>query len=760
MTSFSFASRYKGNMSRESASHHIGTSLSTIPASAPRWLTVLPTSASPPSATPDPVALLSALRRRWRLAAVLSLALSTGMAALVYLEMPPPKYKAQSMLLVATQAPRVVLDTKELQTDFKTYQKTQEAYIHSRLVLDAALSKEGIRDLKFLRKQSDPATWLEKQILVDFAFGSEILRIGMIGEDPNALAALVNAVTEAYMEKVVDSELRQRRDRQKLLKDNWEKYQARLKGKRSELKRLGELAGSNDKQALALVHVSEQDRLARAEAELGRIQSEVRSLGVELALLEKQKEITARKGSSESVEEQIAKDPEVASLASRVEQARMLKNKVERVARKSTDAAHADLRRELRSATKALTDRIEKVRPTFALRQNQASDEDLQLKIELTQERLNALSRQAAVLTEEVNRRSDRAKVISRTSVDLDSIQEEIFAADDISKKLAVEVESLNVELQAPARVCLIQRADVPRETDKNRVIKAAGGAGTGMLVLSLAMVSLWEFRARRIESVHEVESKLGIRVVGNLPALPDLRTRKPGNDHELEFRWKNQVFDAVDAARTAILHASRIGDLRVLMVTSSAEDEGTSSLACHLAASLARSGRKTLLIDFDVRHPSVHSLFELGDAPGVSEILRGEATASDVAVEIENSGLWVIPAGRCNGTSVGAMARDEVRLLIEQSRNEYSFIVVDSAPVLQVTDALQVGQHVDAALLSVMRGVSRSPEVYSSCRRLAALGIPLFGAVLTEMQSESYGRDHFFPDSDQKIAPYRGDKA
>ena len=93
-------------------------------------------------------------------------------------------------------------------------------------------------------------------------------------------------------------------------------------------------------------------------------------------------------------------------------------------------------------------------------------------------------------------------------------------------------------------------------------------------------------------------------------------------------------------------------------------------------------------------------------------------------------------------------MARDEVRLLFEEARREYSFVVVDSPPVLQVTDALQVGQHVDAAILSVMRGVSRGSEVYSSCRRLAAMGIPVFGAVVAEMMPEPPGKEHFFPDS------------
>ena len=252
------------------------------------------------------------------------------------------------------------------------------------------------------------------------------------------------------MEEVVDSELKERRERQKLLKVNWDRYQERLKDKRDQLKRLGEVAGSNDKQALAVVHHSEQDRLARAEDELARLQADLRPLSVEIALLEKQKELSTRKVSSQAIEEQIARDPEVASLASKLAETRSVRDKFLRVAKKTSDAAHVDLRREEKSAADALASRIENLRPTIARRLAEATGEDLHVKLELAQERLNVLLRQEAALTDEVRRVSDHAKVITRTSVDLASIQEEIFAADEIAKKLAIEIEALNVELQAP----------------------------------------------------------------------------------------------------------------------------------------------------------------------------------------------------------------------------------------------------------------------------------------------------------------------
>lgn len=711
------------------------------------WQLALPTPATAPSMAPDPLSLALALKRRWRLALALGGVLGAVAVVTVLYLMPPPKYKAQAMLQVATQAPRVVLETKEATTDFKTYQKTQEAYIHSRLVLDAALAKAGVKGLTLVRKQPDPAAWLEKQIQVDYVFGSEILRIGMTSEDPKAAAMLVNAVTQAYLEEVVQAETKQRVDRQALLQENWDEYQERLRAKRDELKRLGEVAGSNDRATLAAVHQSENGRLARAEDELARVQAELRAVTLEMTLLDRQKELAARRVTTKAVEAEIALDAEVVYLTGKLAKARGLKDRASRLARNPNDGAYVGLGRELKSAQAALEARVRTIRPEIERRLAGAAREEIDMKAALAEERLNALSRQESQLSDEVKRSSGRAQVITRTAVDVGTIQDEIFAADEIARKLAVEIESLNVELQAPARVRLIQEADVPRETDRNRVVKMAGGAGMGVFALSLVAVSLWEFRGRRIESADEVEAKLGLRVVSRLPAYPERRPRQPSGSRELEVLWKSRLLDSVDAARTAILHASRQGGLRVLMVASSVGDEGKTALACHLAASLARAGRKTLLIDFDLRRPAVDGVFNLGDAPGVSEVLRGELSLRDVAIPVGNPDLMVVTAGRRDGWALGAIARDDVRLLFEEARRDYSFIVVDSAPVLQVTDALQLGQHVDAALLSVLRGESRSPDVYLACRRLSGLGIPLFGAVVSEAQQPVFGREHFFPD-------------
>lgn len=185
------------------------------------------------------------------------------------------------------------------------------------------------------------------------------------------------------------------------------------------------------------------------------------------------------------------------------------------------------------------------------------------------------------------------------------------------------------------------------------------------------------------------------------------------------------------------LLRDAHAAETRVIMVTSAVSGEGKTTLASHLASSLARAGRRTLLIDCDLRRPSAHQLFELPLQPGFSEAVLGEVHVAEATLSTAVDGLWMIPAGQWDREVLQALARDGVDKLFEKLKNEYDFVVVDSHPVLPATDSLLIGQHVDAVILSVLRGVSQSPKVYAAAQRLATLGIRIVGAVVNGLPED-----------------------
>ncbi|MBV8676812.1 MAG: CpsD/CapB family tyrosine-protein kinase, partial [Planctomycetaceae bacterium] len=156
-----------------------------------------------------------------------------------------------------------------------------------------------------------------------------------------------------------------------------------------------------------------------------------------------------------------------------------------------------------------------------------------------------------------------------------------------------------------------------------------------------------------------------------------------------------------------------------------------------------ARAGRRTLLIDCDLRSPTAHRLFDLPSGPGLSEVLRDEVDAADVIQPTSAYGLHLIPSGRCDALAIQALAQDGIRALFDDLRGRYDFIIVDSAPVLPVADALLVSQVVDAVIFSILRDVSRVPMVHAAYERLTALGTRTLGAVVSGTTGEIYGPEY-----------------
>src|SRR5262249_45572807 len=155
------------------------------------------------------------------------------------------------------------------------------------------------------------------------------------------------------------------------------------------------------------------------------------------------------------------------------------------------------------------------------------------------------------------------------------------------------------------------------------------------------------------------------------------------------------------------------------------------SALAVQLAASLARAGRRTLLLDANLRRPAVHRAFEVAAAPGLSEVLRGEAPLTSAVRPAPAERLWVLPARSARLPALQALAREGVGTLPDQLKKDYAVVVIDGAPVVACADALPLAIRSDAVLVSVLGGVSAAPTVHAAWQRLSALGARLLGVVV-----------------------------
>jgi capsular exopolysaccharide synthesis family protein len=645
----------------------------------------------------------------------------------------------------------MIFQEVQSQTNFQIYQRTQLALVKSRLVLVAALRQPEVRQLSLIRElekrgPDEALDWLERGLKVDFSVGPEILQIALEGEKSEELKALVSAVEDAYLEEIVKKD---RRDAEKRLVEmaKWaQKYDEDVKRKRKWLADISKPLGTNDPATMAEIRKLNQQYLNRTEMELIDVRSELRKLEEEEAVgLAVGKEIPEVAVSDFAIDEYLKNDPDARAIQVRrqkietqIREAQGVlvggdKSEIVQRYKKDLQAAEAELaalRNELRP--RLAKDLLQKARMEQGTGQ-------VRLK-----QRIALLRSWESRLDKEVNRLRKEIEDIGKSTLDIDSYKAEITQAEELAKKFAHQVEALTVEKNAPVRIKHLQDAYVTRPDEQKRKLVAAGISGTGALALVLFLIAWWQSRRQRVNSVDEVTHGLGMELMGTVPALPSRRQLQiSSSSAKPDIRWQNILTESVDTARTMLLHKARSESLRTIMVTSAAGGEGKTSLSSHLAASLARAGRKTLLVDADLRNPAIHRLFVQERSPGLSDLLRGEVELAETIQATPAPGLYLIPAGRCDGLALQALAQDGFRNIIEPLRADFDFIVVDSAPVLPVADSLLIGQFVDGVIFSILYDVSRLPKVYAAHQRLEMLGIRMLGAVVSGARVEDYGPDY-----------------
>jgi capsular exopolysaccharide synthesis family protein len=388
-------------------------------------------------------------------------------------------------------------------------------------------------------------------------------------------------------------------------------------------------------------------------------------------------------------------------------------------------------------AKKRTDERVLEVKAEILKKVKQKQETDFDTQMATLQAEIVPLEK---FVSETRERAETLAKDLERQQISskkYDGLDAEITQEQKNADRLFEVFKQVQLEEEAEARVTPIGEAELQNRDAKKRLLMMIF-APIAALCLSLLAVSWWEFSARRIHEPDEVVAGLSMRVVGAVPELPDPRQLRVG----VEEIVKHNLIESIDAIRTMLLRNAAAENLRVVMVTSAVEGEGKTALASNLAMSLARAGRKTLLLDCDLRSPAAHQLFEQSLQPGFSEVMLHEVELPDaVHATPSDPNLFVLPAGLWDRNVIQELAKSGVTSIFEKLRDEFDFIIVDSHPVLAATDSLLIAQYVDAVIVSLMRDVSQMHNVHTACQQMTNLGVRVFGAVVSGMPMSTFAR-------------------
>jgi capsular exopolysaccharide synthesis family protein len=683
------------------------------------------------SASPDLGALLRCLRHRWMAALALGVPLAAAAALAAWLLL-SPKFTAASQFRVLSEN-HGPLGNAGAPNNFVTFLKTAAGQLLSRTVIAGALKRDEVRRLNMEGRYNDPAQHIEDIAKAEFTEGSELLTLKYESADPAESVAVVKAMTDTYMDLIVYAD---ERKRAQMLTD-LEKIQAEaaenLKRKKGDLKRMADTLGTSDKDVLTQQQVQLIEAHRDAKAERGRLAGDLFKAQAELDAIRARIEAMHRAPVAEAdLEALVDTDPDAKDLAARVKRMQTLAGDFgpgssEPTAVRAREQA-AKLKKQLDERRALLADKAKRGTGKRDVTELELARASLENQVGLARDEL-------ARREKEVKELSDQIARIGTSSSELEALRGAIRSEEKVVDDTTVKLEQLRLEARVnPPRVSVFQDADLQKKDMKKQLL-AAVAAPLAVLFAVCGLLALAEYRQRRVRSAGEVAEGLGIPVVGAVPAARHLKRRLTADEGGYDPAAQ-PVLESFDALRTLLLHDAGARP-RVVLVTSAVAGEGKTTLASHLATSLARAGRKTLLLDGDLRRPAAHQLFELPLQPGFSEVLLAEVEVADALQQSAVPGLWVMTAGQWDREVLQALARDGLEGIFEKLQEEFDFVVVDSHPVLPAADSLLIGRRVDAAILSVLREVSQMPRVYAACQRLASLNIPVLGAVVSGADPE-----------------------
>lgn len=279
--------------------------------------------------------------------------------------------------------------------------------------------------------------------------------------------------------------------------------------------------------------------------------------------------------------------------------------------------------------------------------------------------------------------------------------------------------------------ISIVDAADDPQSPSSPRLMLNLFIALLGGLVLGSIVALALEQLDEAFGDPEEVGQKLGLSLLGSVPKVGD--AHEPRN--ELLDRKSNLV-DAYLAISTNLGFTTAHGAPKSFSVTSTRPAEGKSITALALATMLARAGKRVILVDGDMRSPSVHHLGNVGHEHGLSNYLAGEEAIEPLTFYMADLGLTAMSAGPIPPNAAELLTGNRLATLVDRLLEQFDHVVIDGPPVMGLADAPLIATRVEGVVYAVESHGIRASQVKTALGRLAAANVRIFGAVLTKFEA------------------------
>ena len=695
----------------------------------------------------DAMFLIGVLRKHWKWLVPVGLLLSfLGSAAVLVFYR--PLYEAKFRLEVDPSSYIVFNDS--VVKSSPEFVELQRAIMFSNSVLEKVVADKAIAAVPVIATSKDPVMTLRQVVKVLPTAGNRLMDVKYQDQDPKIAANVVNTLVDEY--------LRSRRSIEQVRTSNQErnvltalsKAEAEVEAAKQRVRDLSMQSVKSDtflgESESGKIDTSYLDSIRMQRMELA---SQLSILQLNLAELKSAYDRDLEDQSAASIslkeasvsEEVLEKDVVVLTARQQYENAKLLlkdldantsiglKNPIYIQAQRKVEFFQEELKRIRESRKKELLDRG-----------NLTSTDERRERISQLTNEISQLRTKRDVLEAQLKDYLVSLKQSSATTVDLQFAEADLTEWNAIRSTVHERRVRLQTERDAIDDVRELERAIVPKLPIEELPFKQLAGVFSMSFIVPFLIGFLAEMRSRKVDDANQLETRSKIAVLGEISTIPVATTgnlTKKRRSHSRELRLFEE---SVDSLSTTLTLREDLKQCKVFTITSALSGEGKTSVSCQLVVSLARStSSKVLLIDGDLRAPDVHHVFGREMSAGLVGYLNGTSEWRDLVDREWNDSIHILTSGHLKGSPHRLMSNGRFEKLIQEAREEYDYIVIDTPPVLPASEALLFAKCADAVLMCALRDKSRIEQLMQAYHRLESSGANVAGSVLSGVPVKEY---------------------
>ncbi|TYB85606.1 polysaccharide biosynthesis tyrosine autokinase [Oceaniovalibus sp. ACAM 378] len=346
-------------------------------------------------------------------------------------------------------------------------------------------------------------------------------------------------------------------------------------------------------------------------------------------------------------------------------------------------------------------------------------------------ERANA---QEEALADSVGRQETRMKTQSANLIGLEQMRREVEATRVLYESFLTRLKETTIQRglqRADSRI--LSMAEDGRYVEPRKSLILAISLMLGALI-GAAVVLVLEALRNHFRTAEDLEARTGYTVLGQIPRIP-IKKRSELLDY-LTSKPTSAAAEAIRNLRTSVLMSNVDAPCKVIMSTSSIPSEGKTTQAIALAQNLSGLGRKVLLIEGDIRRRTFGEYFKASEKGGLAALIAGEKTFDEVVVRDPRMNADIIMGEKTSINAADLFSSDRFASFLQEARDAYDYVIIDTPPVLVVPDARVIAPHADAIIYTVKWDSTTRSQVAEGLRQFESLNLRVTGTVLSQIDA------------------------